>query len=331
LRRFDFPESEKLQMVEKKSAEDGRTGRMRWLLHGQAAAARALRLDALISMGGIAVGRSAAIKVVFIQQSLPFCAEALSRCGRGTDIRMAVMRRLMKASCSDADLIVAQTPTMATWVAEGLGLQRKRVQVVLPWVNGIGLDEEQDGSADAMLSVPRGKRLLYVGNASPYKNLKCLIDALPAIRRHVPGATLFMTCAADLPLCQAEGVVALGYLGGKSLRAAYGHATLFITASLVESGNVVLTEAMSLGTPIIAAARPYARDLCGAAATYFDPYNPEALAACAIDLLKDEEKRRTQARLGTEMAARYRNSRPSDGLIETVLMMAGNNGQYKSV
>lgn len=38
-----------------------------------------------------------------------------------------------------------------------------------------------------------------------------------------------------------------------------------------------MLEAMAAGAPVVAADRPYAREICGPAAAFFDPDSPDAL------------------------------------------------------
>ena len=57
--------------------------------------------------------------------------------------------------------------------------------------------------------------------------------------------------------------------------------------SLAESFGLPLVEAMAAGCPVAAADRPYAREVAGPAAVYFDPLDPRALAECVIGVLGD--------------------------------------------
>jgi glycosyltransferase involved in cell wall biosynthesis len=323
LRRFELPVSPKLAEIECAAAEATFLGRMHWLTRGLASQAGAMDPDLLLCMSGIGESQTSVPTVVFIQQSLPFCDEALRRCNLGNAIRMKTIGILTKRSCRRAALVVTQTPTMSEWIRKACGLTDTRIVVVKPWGDEVGMRSEQGGSVEAMSRVPAHLRILYVGNSSPYKNLGCLLAALPEIRRRVTGATLFLTCPSDHSLCKTAGVVGLGYLGGSALRGAYQLATVFVTPSLVESGNLALVEAMTTGTPIAAADRPYARDLCGDAAVYFDPHRPAELAAAISDLIEDEAKRQRLSRRGLEVACIGRSEKPYDSMMERFCALAG--------
>jgi glycosyltransferase involved in cell wall biosynthesis len=325
LRKFDMPHSPKLFEVPRPDAEGSALGRLHWLISGLKEEVKTLKPDILVCMNGIGSSPERIPLVVFIQQALPFCDEALERCGLRTKIRIRTIGSLMKRSCNNAALIVTQTPTMNDWIRSACPLTNEQFIVVKPWGDQVGMDSEQGGSVAGMLSVPSHLRLLYVGNSSRYKNLECLLSALPEIRRHTLGVTLFLTCSADHSACKNPGVVGLGYLGGSSLRSAYRLATVFVTPSLVESGGLILTEAMTMGTPIVAADRPYARETSGDAAVYFDPNRPEELAAAISDLLDHEEKRKNLVRRGFEAMSTGRRERPYDHMVECLIALGRRN------
>jgi glycosyltransferase involved in cell wall biosynthesis len=321
VRMFDMPHSQKLFEIPRPYAEGSALGRFYWLNHGLKEDVKAVKADMVACMNGIGSSPERIPMSVFIQQALPFCDEALGRCDLRTKIRMRTIGSLMKRSCNNAALIVTQTPTMSDWIRSACELTNVQIMVVKPWGDQVGMDTEQGGSVAAMLHVPAHLRLLYVGSSSRYKNLECLLSALPEIRRRTPGATLFLTCPADHPFCQSPGAIGLGYLGGNALRAAYHNATILVMPSLVESGNITLTEAMTMGTPIVAADRAYARDLCGDAAVYFDPNRPAELAAVISDLILNEEKRRDLVRRGFEAVSMGRSERHYDHMMERLVAL----------
>ena len=77
------------------------------------------------------------------------------------------------------------------------------------------------------------------------------------------------------------------------------------------------------GTPVLAADRPYARDVCEDAALFFDPLDSDALARAAIELLQDAELRQKLVARGYELVARRRAARPYSRLVHTALEAVG--------
>jgi len=324
VRKFDMPHSKKLFEVPRPHAEASILGRFKWLTRGLKDDVEALKPDVLACMNGIGSSPERVPMMVFIQQALPFSSEALERCDLRTKIRMKTIGALMKRSCKRAALIVIQTPAMIDWLRLAFRSRNLQFAVVKPWGEQVGMDSEQGGSIAPMLEVPAHLRLLYVGNSSRYKNLECLLSALPKIRKRTPGATLFLTCPADHHFCKNTGVIGLGYLGGNTLRIAYQLATVFVTPSLVESSGLILAEAMTMGAPIVAADRAYARESCGDAAVYFNPHRSEELANAIIDVLQHDEKRQSLIHRGFEVASRERSERPYDRMMRHLISLCQN-------
>jgi len=67
----------------------------------------------------------------------------------------------------------------------------------------------------------------------------------------------------------------------------YLAADAVLCASLVESSTAVFPEAFLTGRPLIVSDRDFARQLCGSAALYFDPHDPQSIAATVLRLMKN--------------------------------------------
>ncbi len=328
VRRFDLPASERLVETLQPFAERSAFGRICWFACGLRTAIHALKPDVLLCMSGMGDCQSSVPSVMFVQQSLPFSTEALERCNAADTFRIRTIGILTKRSCRKAALIVAQTKTMAAWISKACRLADERILVVKPWGETFRIGGEESGSVEAMSRVPAHLRILYVGSLRPYKNLGCLVAAFEEIRRREPRATLFLTCPPGHPLCKIAGVVGLGYLGGTTLRLAYQKATLFVTPSLVESGNLTLIEALTMGKPIVAADRPYAHDLCGQAAIYFDPNRPTQLTNILLSLIHDEAKRNELGQLARETACVGHRESPYDTMVGRICSLAGRDPAF---
>lgn len=314
--------STKVFECEQELAESGAVPRFWWSQRGLAGEVAKTGAHALLAFTGVAVGSASVPAVTFIQQSLPYCPEALRACGVGVRLRMAVVLAAMRRSCWRSSFVIAQTPTMKDWITARLHLPESRVRVIVPCPTEFTPGQLRCDALAQMNGVPADRRLLYVGSTAPYKNLKMAVKALPLVREFFPCATLFLTCAPDDPLCSHEGVVGLGYLGPGELEQVYAMATLLVMPSLVESGNLTMMEAMAAGTPVLAADRPYAHDLCEEAAMFFDPHDPAELAAKTIGLLLDDSRRRDLVRKGRSLVMRRRANTPYKQLLDAICQAA---------
>jgi glycosyltransferase involved in cell wall biosynthesis len=79
----------------------------------------------------------------------------------------------------------------------------------------------------------------------------------------------------------------------------YLDSDIFVFPSLTESFGFPMAEAMSYGLPIVASDTPVNREICGGAAVYFSPQNPEDLARQVRRVAADQvlcQRLRTEGR-----------------------------------
>jgi glycosyltransferase involved in cell wall biosynthesis len=319
LRQFDLVHDPRLTEDDRPEAEQGGLSRIAWLLGGLPARICHIGAEALICLGaGGGMAPSGVPTSLFVQQALPFSSEALSRCNPQMRLRMLLIRTILRYTSKFSARIVVQTPTMRTWLADALDVDATSIDVVMPGPPVLP-DVDQNAAVVEMLSrVPSGRRLLYVGNDSPYKNVAMVVAAMGRVRQKLPGATLFLTWGGH---GSGPEEVRVGHLLGAALRAAYQQADLLVMPSLVETVGLPMLEAMSVGLPVLAADRPYARDICADAAAYFDPLRPESFADEAVRLLSDHNARQELSRKGRELIGQ-RSRSGYDTVIQVALKAA---------
>lgn len=319
LRRFELPASSKLDDVEVPLADRGPAGRVWWHTVGLPRALRARGAGALLALSGGGFGPRGCRSTLLIQQSLPFCPEALARHGLAARVRLAGIGRMMAASAKRSDRVIVQTPTMKRWVADGLGVPPERVDVVEPDVV-VAARGAPDPALEELRRVARdGRAALYVGNDSPYKNLGILAPAADDLARRLPGATLFATVPPGHPALRSPHVRPIPLLSRAALWEAYALATAVVMPSLVETVGLPMLEAAAAGTPVAAADRTYAHDVCGDAALFFDPLSPSDLAVKLESLLTDEALRVRLVASGKRNVERRAAGRPYDRMIDIAL------------
>lgn len=321
-RNFDLPRSEKLIEIEKRLAEKNRAYRVWWLRRGLPSEVSRIGADVLFCFTGAGIGPPSVPHVTFVQQAVPYSREALLRSGWVGRLRAAWIRRVTRRSCSSSRKILVQTASMRDLLADTLGIDRGRMEVISPWIDPFPPGDGDDPRVDAMLATPEGLRLLYVGNTSSYKNVGVAVSAMGRVRQDLAGATLFLTWPQSHPVCRSPGVVGLGYLDSGILRKAYELATVLVMPSLVESAGLPMLEAMTLGIPVLAADRPYARDICHDAAVYFDPQDPADLAEKTLQLLRDDGQRRELTMKGRARIQEIEQSRPPQRMVDALVEQA---------
>lgn len=326
-RVFDFPDSSKLTQIECPIATNSRLFRFWWIKRGLSRTVGKIGADVLLCMGGVGNGGPTIPHIAFIQQLLPFSPEARRLCSIPDRVRMKAIFYAMKRSCVTSRGIVVQNCSMGRAVANTFGIEPGRVHVAPSSVREL----ENCSIPSAQLALMRsatGPKLLYVGSQAAYKNVKVLLDSIESLSKVLVGVTIFLTWPREHPAGGRPGVVCLGYLQGAALSEAYKLADFCVMPSLAETTGLPMLEAMSAGTPVLAADRPYAHDVCEDAAIFFDPMEPADLASKAISILNDRPARDALVEKGLELIARKRRFQPYirmlDVLVDAALAAGGN-------
>jgi glycosyltransferase involved in cell wall biosynthesis len=287
--RFDYPCSGDLDVVECPAVTDNAISRYGWLRTASWKFFGAHGCDLLLNMSGVA-GRLNLPQVSMLQNSLYFCPEAIAsyhrrgvpwRLRARNMVEVPLARSFFRRTCRDASRIIVQSEVMKAWVERDVIATRGRVHVVRPAIPDLTDAVTPAAESPAAMRTIRGRRLLYIGNDQPYKNLVVLFEAASLALRDRREWTFLLTLSAP-PRDVPPNVVFLGALGRSQVAAALREADALVMPSLVETVGLPMVESLSLGTPVIAADRPYAREFCGNAAEYFDPHDAGSLCA-AID------------------------------------------------
>ncbi|MDR2494340.1 MAG: glycosyltransferase family 4 protein [Spirochaetaceae bacterium] len=109
--------------------------------------------------------------------------------------------------------------------------------------------------------------------------------------------------AADSPF--RNDIFFTGHFPAKSLPELYAGADMVVIPSLYEGFGMGALEAMASGIPVICARAASLPETAGTAALYFDPYDPEDMAARMVTLGTNRELYQKCSRLGLEQAANF--------------------------
>jgi glycosyltransferase involved in cell wall biosynthesis len=158
-------------------------------------------------------------------------------------------------------------------------------------------------------SAPSEPFMLYVGINKPHKNLPALVRAYAGLGPDAPPLLVAGPRDPRFPEAQQTAEHAgvenrvrfLGHVPEADLARLYGQARLLVLPSLAEGFGFPVLEAMACGTPVLCSDLPVLREVAGEAALYFDPLQPEAIAAALSRALASRELR---AELGTRGLAR---------------------------
>jgi alpha-1,3-rhamnosyl/mannosyltransferase len=97
----------------------------------------------------------------------------------------------------------------------------------------------------------------------------------------------------------------LGFVDEARLPLLYAGARLFIYPSIYEGFGLPPIEAMAAGTPVIVSDKSCLPEVCGEAAGYIDPDDPDRFTKAMEEALSDEQWRAEMSRRGQERARLY--------------------------
>jgi glycosyltransferase involved in cell wall biosynthesis len=227
--------------------------------------------------------------ILFQRNSLYFCEFYLSELRGLRAAETYLRRRLAIATMARADCVVTPSNAMADMIRRSCpSLDRNRFSILPHGYRGADLAQPLDSVFSHRLEQSDGVRLLYPAHPAPHKGFPLLFEALALLRRRGTNATLFATVdpadwpdevasyqqhIADLQLDGA--VVFLGRVPQMQMGAVYSRCDLMVYPSLCESFGFPMVEAMAHQLPIVAAETAVNQEICGNAALYFEPLDPE--------------------------------------------------------
>jgi glycosyltransferase involved in cell wall biosynthesis len=130
-------------------------------------------------------------------------------------------------------------------------------------------------------------KLIYPAAGYPHKNHSLLSMIKEKESDQWPIRSLILTIDRQMnPSPTIPWVHCVGFLAPDEMIHAYGDADGLLFLSKKESLGFPLLEAMFLGLPIICPNLPYAKNLCGNQAIYFDPNSSESLQTAILHLGK---------------------------------------------
>lgn len=202
-------------------------------------------------------------------------------------------------------------------IARQLGLPADKI-VVTP--NRIGEEfvpqsQEPVAATCAALRIPT-RYILTVGNLQPRKNLPRLVQAWELLRERGVALPLVIV-GRKAWLCDATFAAAAqsrwrtdihftDYVAAEQLSALYSGAELFVYPSLFEGFGLPPLEAMACGAPVSVSNAAALPEICGSAAEYFDPHDPNAIADAMSRLLTDSDRRRELREAGWRQVEKFR-------------------------
>lgn len=182
---------------------------------------------------------------------------------------LAYRRRVYGWTVKKSRIVITISEHARQALVDRLGLEPDRVVAIY-----LAVDHDRftpDGS-------PREPFLLYPANAWPHKNHARLFEAFARVRAERPDLRLVLTGAGHDKLDLPDGVESKGHVSLDELVGLYRATSALVYPSLYEGFGIPCVEAMACGAPVAASNVASLPEVCGDAAVYFDPLEPESIA-----------------------------------------------------
>jgi glycosyltransferase involved in cell wall biosynthesis len=188
---------------------------------------------------------------------------------------LAYRRYLYGLTARRSRIVIAISEHARETLIERLGLEPDRVRAIHFGVDHARFSPGEDA---------REPFLLYPANRWPHKNHERLFEAFARLRRERSELRLVLTGSGhDGPA--PEAVEARGRVSDDELVDLYRRAAALVFPSLYEGFGQPPLEAMACGCPVAVSDLPPLREVCGGAAVYFDPLDPDDIARAAIEAI----------------------------------------------
>lgn len=160
-----------------------------------------------------------------------------------------------------------------------------------------------------------GKYIMYQGTAFPHKNLPRLIEAFDILHKKYPKLNLVLVGKTEKHYEELaelakkhpshKNIIFTGFLSDAESKWTFQHAELFVTPTLIEGAGLNPLEAMACGTPVVESGVSVMPEYAGKAAHYFDPYDPEDIAAKISEVLDNKKLRDKLIAAGYKQIKKY--------------------------
>lgn len=245
-------------------------------------------------------------------------------------LRAAQLRRTVARTVAAAARVIAPSEFSRQGILRHYGLNQEKV-VTIP--NGVSrLFRPGNGELSRRWIARKygvtAPFVLAVGNIEARKNPLGLVHAFADVVKRRPDLPHHLVFAgkdgwkgegirrAARRSAIADRIHFTGYVPGDDLRDLYAACQLFVFPSLYEGFGLPILEAMASGRAVACSAVASMPEVAGAAARYFDPHSPDAMASVIAELLTEDSHRARLEQAGVERARSFSWARAARTTLE---------------
>ncbi len=228
--------------------------------------------------------------------------------------------QIQKKVLKNSDLIITDSESSKKDIVKIVGYEESRVRVIYLAAakHFRQITEEKKKEIVKKFNLPNSF-VLYVGDATPNKNLPRLIESIN--KTHYPLVIVGQAFKntdydkrnpwnKDLKKAQEEAaknknIISLGFVQDEDLVALYNAATALVMPSLYEGFGLPILEAMQSGCPVITSKSGSLSEVSGNGAHFIDPMNVESIKEGIEAVFSDEKLRESLIKRGFENVKKF--------------------------
>lgn len=272
--------------------------------------ARDIAPDITIGLGNRALtGISSPQLVLLHDPHLFYPVKHYARESSSRKMLKSFQRRRLAADLGRLAILLVQTDTAEARVRECFAYTGRVVKIP----NAISKNVEpllEYPEPDEFRTYRNYFKLFYLTRYYPHKNIEFLVDLFERYPDRTKNIRLFLTIdskqhtGAKRLLHRLEKnrlrdrIINVGPLRQNQLGQFFSHSDALVMPTTLESYSGAYLEAMAFRTPILTSDLDFAREICGDAALYFNPWDIESLATSLDQVIKNKDLREKLKVLG---------------------------------
>jgi len=245
------------------------------------------------------------------------------------------IRNFLKHSIRKADKIITSSDFSMTEISSKLNVPEEKVSIV-PLCVGDSFKPVSDETVLKQTKEKYGiknKYILYIGNFSPHKNLKGLIEAYNLLPEGIKKEYHLLLGGGEpkelelaykhSDISKLLSITILGHTSDEDLPALYSGAELFIFPSLYEGFGLPPLEAMACGCAVASSNTSSMPEVLGDASLFFNPCDVHEISGAIEQMLEDENLRNEFRQKGLARAEHFSSKKMVTKLLDVFESVIG--------
>jgi len=212
---------------------------------------------------------------------------------------VVLIKRVLARSLKHTDLVFCQTPVARERFSRTFRYPIDQIKVMPNAVSEFAKTDRQNAGIPEVFKKDGYFNLFFLTRFYAHKNLEVLIEIfrkyseklndvrciVTVAKEQHPNAAKFLSSIHKYKL--QDHIINIGPLKQEKLAGFFYNSDALLFPTLMESFSATYLEAMHFNLPILTSDLDFARDVCGDAALYFDPWNPTDIIDKILALKND--------------------------------------------